>query len=98
MSDLDTSTLHAIAESAQSAATRASLGDKPGAEAALERATRHYVSLCASYPSHARIVRLAREALTRARTAVENMGGKATRREAGAYVRATARAVERAKA
>ena len=99
MNSLDTTTLHAIAESAQSAALRAGLGDRPGAEAALRRAERHLGTLSTGLPPHARVVRLAREAVERARLAIEHMGGQTvTRRAAGASVRAAGRAAARAKA
>ena len=101
MSSLDTLTLHSIAESAQSATTRAELGDRPGAEAALARAEHRFERFQTDKPSHARVVRLAREAIERARQAVSNvdaMGKTVSRRRAEADVHAAARAVARAKA
>jgi hypothetical protein len=92
-------TLRALAESAQSAATLAGLGDEKGAKEALARAEHRLELFTAGRPSHARSVRLASEAVSRARRAVEILGSHAdTAREKQTAARAAARAAERAKA
>lgn len=101
MSDLEKHTLGAIAESAQSAARRARLGDLDGAEGALARAERHLEELSRARPPHARVVRLAREAVRSARGVVEIAKApepQVTRREAESQLRSVERAAARAKA
>ena len=98
MSDPDAPTLNSIAASAEAAAVRAGLGDHTGASAALDRATRQLNILSADRPSHARVVRLAREAVEKATQVVETLRtGSVPSRRAGTAVRRAARAAERAK-
>ena len=99
MSELDTLTVHSIAESSASAAVLARLGDRDGALAALERAESRFAVFSVGKPTHARNVRVARETVARARTAVEGMADRSlTAREKLSAVKATGRAVSRAKA
>lgn len=98
-SAVESLTLAAIAESAQSAARLAGLDDAPGAAAALERAEHRLALFAQGKPSHARSVRLATEAVGRARRAVEVLGTHThTTREKRTEARAALRAAARAKA
>jgi len=98
-STIDSLTLAAIAESAQSAARLAGLDDASAAQAALERAERRLALFAQGKPAHSRSVRLATEAVGRARRAVELLGTHThTTREKRAQARAALRAAARAKA
>lgn len=98
MTDVDSHTLRAIAASAEAAAVRAGLGDRTGADAALDRAERQLGVLSAGKPAHARVVRLAREAVEKARGALALLGPGPVTRRAAASIRRTSRAAARAKA
>lgn len=92
MTELEFATLRVIAESADTAARLAHLGDADGAKSALTRAQHRLVEFTAGKPWHTRVVRLAREAVACAELLVE---GPVCER--GRLARATRRAAARAK-
>ena len=104
MTELELATLRAIAESAEQAARLSASGDVDRAKNALERAEKRFAEFSAGKPWHMKNVRVAREAVEKARLAVgvasESAGGASRiirERRVGAQSRAAARATARAK-
>lgn len=93
MTELDSATLRVIADSADTAARLARLGDLAGARSALTRAEHRLADFTAGKPWHARVVRLAREAVAQATLLVS-----APEFERKKRANATSRAAARAKA
>ena len=87
----DELTVATIAQSVSSALRFAAQADSVKAQSALERAEQLCARFTAGRPSHQRAVRVARELVTGARSAVT----ASTSRERSRYTRATVRAVAR---
>lgn len=95
----DHHSLRAIVASAESVAELLLLGDLDGAKRAFERAENRLGPFVAGKPSHARVVRVARGAVEKARQALEAAtSGRHTRSEKSALARSAARACVRARA
>ena len=90
MTELEAASLRAIADSAESAATLAVLGDGDGAKSALERAQHRLEEFANGRPWHGRALRLAREAVARSELLVAG-GKRGIKRRARSVARASAR-------
>lgn len=99
MTDSDQHSLRAIVASAESVAELVLLGDLTGAKHALERAENRLALFTGGKPWHARVVRVARGAVEKARLALEAAtSGRHTRTEKHSLARSASRACARARA